>query len=218
MIAPLDFFRAQVDAYAGFVGNDFECEDKNLRAFASRDAFRDWYGQPPGQVGEPYRDEGFYTRELARVSQRKPKKIVEIGTANGIGTLLLRILNPAAELITIDNQTQIAAADAQEHSVGFLAASNGADYRQIIGESGEQEFREVGLCFIDGDHSYEAVKEDSKSAWFWRADKWAIVWHDHNDRHPGVMLAVGEFCAEYGQFLHKLPDSSTVWVQSEERP
>ncbi len=162
---PLEYFKAQTNRYAGFVGNEFACEDKNLRAFASHDDFRDWYGQPPGRIGEPYRDEGFYTRELARVSLRNPKKIVEIGTANGIGTLLLHILNPKALLITIDPRDTIPAGDGKDHLVGFLARINGATYGQIIGRSADQDFSGVELCFIDGDHSYESVAADCALAW-----------------------------------------------------
>lgn len=218
MTDPLEYFKSRVDYYPYFAGHQFECEDRNLLAFTSRDAFRNWYGQPPGAVGEPYRDEGFYTRELARASQRKPKKIVEIGTSLGIGTLLLTILNPDAQIVTIDNRATIPAGDGAEYPAGYLASINGSQHVQIIGDSKDQTFSDVGLCFIDGDHSYEGVLEDSENAWSWKTDKWAIVWHDYNVRHPGVLLAVDKFCSEHELSLHAPSDSSTVWAQSEDAP
>lgn len=216
MTDPLDYFKTRVGYHLGFIGLNFACEDKNLRAFATRDTFRDWYGQPPGLPGESYRDEGFYTRELARLSQLKPKKIVEIGTSLGIGTLLLSILNPGAQLVTIDHRTRIPAGDGKEYVVGSLASWNGADFIQIVADSKDQIQSGVELCFIDGGHDYDTVLSDSHNAWVWRADKWAIAWHDYNDRHPGVMRAVGEFCSKHNLWLQQLPDSSTVWAQSED--
>ena len=54
--------------------------------------------------------------------------------------------------------------------------------------------RSVDFCFIDGDHEYEAVREDLRT-WFPRIRDGGIIGgHDYiNDAHPGVKQAVDEF-------------------------
>ncbi len=211
---PLTYFRACVDDYPRFHGRIFEADDLNLAAFRSKGAYREWFGQPPGRIGEPYRDEGFYTRELADLSMRlKPRKIVEFGTNLGMGTLLLHILNPSAELITVDNRTENPAGDGKDYPTGFLALENGARYEQRFGDAALCLELSVALCFIDADHSYEGVKGDSERAWDNRAMRWAIAWHDYNARHLGCMQAVNEFCGRHRLTLRQHPDSSTVWVE-----
>lgn len=218
MTDPLEYFQACLEAYPHFKGFQFECEDKNLKAFESKEAFGKWYGQPPGQVGEPYRDEGFYVRDLAQVSMDiQPSRIVEIGTSLGIGTLLLRILNPKAHITSVDNRNWVPAGDGKEYPVGVLAINNGSKHTQEFGDSEHYRFEDVEMFFIDGDHSYDAVVDDSENAWHGKSpSKWAIVWHDYNDRHPGAVQAVNEFCAKHKLILTRKPDSSTVWCTSKD--
>lgn len=219
-VTPLFHFRSCVDYYDKFEGIRFICEDKNLKAFESKEAFREWFSQPPGPVGNPYRDEGFYVRDLAEISQKyQPNKIVEIGTAIGMGTLILRILNPGAEIITIDNRNWIPTGDGTERPVGFLAELSKAGHTQVLADSSDVICSDVEFYFIDGDHSYEGVAKDSENAWtgIWKnklLSKWAIAWHDYNDRHPGCVNAVNEFIAHHGLALVRKPDSCTVWTGS----
>ncbi len=213
MSVPIEYFKRCCDEYKGFVGREFTCEDLNLVAFHSLDTFRNWYGQEPGPVGGSYRDEGFYTRELARASmEARPQRILEIGTSIGIGTLLLRILNPEASIISIDNREMIPAGDGNEYPAGFLALTNGSHHTQIIGDSKAQKFGNVDLIFIDGDHSEEGVWQDSLNALTWASPNSAIIWHDFNDRHPGVIRSVNQFCCEKGLLLNSPDDSSTAWA------
>lgn len=211
----LEYFQSCLAAYPHFKGTRFDCEDKNLKAFDSKESFGEWFGQPPGPVGNPYRDEGFYVRDLSEISQQyNPKKIVEIGTSIGMGTLILRILNPYAEIISVENRNWIPTGDGTERIAGFLADLNGADHTQIFDDSSRSVFSDVEFYFIDGDHSYEAVLKDSENAWEGKAEKWVIVWHDYNDRHPGCVQAVDEFCANHKLILNRKPDSCTVWTGS----
>jgi hypothetical protein len=85
---------------------EWDGEDKNIGAFRSKKELAAWYGQGPGVDGEPYRDRGFYCRELAMLSRIiKPHSIVEFGTSLGIGTCLFRWLNPDAYVVTVDIAT-----------------------------------------------------------------------------------------------------------------
>lgn len=213
---PLDYFRQRLAEYP-FIPHHFDCEDKNLRAFASNEDFGDWFAQPPGAVGNPYRDEGFYVRDLAQISlEYHPRRIVEIGTSIGIGTLLLRILNPTASILSIDNRSHVPSGDGKEYPVGLLANSH---YEQLIYNSTMFHHTNTEFCFIDGDHSFDSVESDSEIAWESRSkDNWVIAWHDYNDRHPGVMRAVDAFVERHKLTLIHPADSSTVWTGSKTPP
>jgi predicted O-methyltransferase YrrM len=53
----------------------------------------------------------------------------------------------------------------------------------------------VGLLFIDADHSYAAVREDTET-WLPHVVSGGVVaWHDHNAAHPGVVKVVEEVVA-----------------------
>jgi hypothetical protein len=204
---------------ADFLPIPWEHEDKNLGAFRSKEELISWFCQPPGVVDQPYRDRAFYTRELAHISRIvQPRTVVEFGTFLGMGTCLLRWLNLDSVLVTVDNAEQVRLYDNRPVPVGYLARLQGIPCAFIRGASWEyKSFWAYGtdLCFIDADHSYEAVLKDSICAWQNRSTdghKWAIIWHDYNDRHPGVMHAVGEFCIGHDLLLRGRPDSDTVWI------
>lgn len=211
MVDPLDYFRECVDNFATFRPLAFDCEDMNLRAFCSKEVYRKWFGQPPAPRGTPYRDNGFYTRELAEASLRiKPRRIVEIGTDVGRGTLMLAILNPGAVITSVDNRMHVPTGDGKEYEVGFIARHNGVAYEQIIGDSAKHWFSGVDMFFIDGNHSFDAVTEDSENAIAGANPRGIIVWHDYSDECPGCRSAIGEFCLRHNLELRVLPDSSTV--------
>lgn len=191
-------------------------EDRNLGAFRSKEELIEWYCQPPGIENQPYRDRAFYCRELAMLSRIvQPNNIVEFGTSLGIGTCLLRWLNPLADLTTVDITEQTFMPGDLRVETGYLAKLQRFQCRYVQGDSWKYiSERGVDLCFIDADHSYEPVLKDSYRAWNNRNPfgQWAIVWHDYNSRHPGVIQAVTEFCNDNKLSLQSRLDSDTVWV------
>lgn len=218
IVEPLDFFANQFGRFNNFCPHRFLCDDSNMRAFDSADSFLSWFKQPPGPPGNPCRDELFYIRELSRISQNtKPDSILEIGTFIGIGTLILRILNPDARIVTVDNRAMLPAADNNTYPVGFIALLNQCKHHQLVECSATMEPSEFQMVFIDGDHSYEAVKHDSdlalKCVGLHNGEIRSIVWHDYAPATSGVIAAVNEFCGADNRItLNKLPDSGTVWV------
>ena len=201
---------------APFTPYHFDGEDKNLRAFASQSAFIDWYGQPPGPPGGPYRDERFYVRELTMIScEIQPRTVVEFGTSLGIGTYLLSLLNPQALIVTVDNRRMQYMPGDIAVPTGVLAKHQKIPVQYELADSTSFQFSGVDLCFIDADHSYEMVLLDSERAWANRSrdHAWAIAWHDYHPETHGVMRAVNEFCSEHGLSLITHSDSATVWVR-----
>lgn len=211
----LDYLRDCLQA-AEFKPYPWDGEDRNIGAFRSREELIVWYCQPPGVVAQPYRDRAFYARELAMLSRIiRPRTVVEYGTCQGIGTCLLRWLNPTARLVTVDLNVLTFMPGDKRVPIGHLAKWQNIDCEYVNRNSWNYESPVgVDLCFIDANHYYDPVKWDSDRAWHNRATDhpWAIVWHDHNDRHPGVMQAVAEFCELVGATLQSRLDSDTVWI------
>lgn len=211
----LDYLRDCLQR-ATLVPYQWDGEDRNVGALRSKDELVAWYSQPPAPDGTPYRDRAFYCRELAHISRViRPKVIVEFGTSLGIGTCLLHWLNPAAELITVDINTETFVPGDVRVPIGALAKYQGIPCEYVNCPSWECDYQGVDMCFIDGDHDYGAVLADSHCAMRNRSTsgKWAIVWHDYNARHPGVVAAVSEFCQSRSLSLQSRPDSDTVWVE-----
>jgi hypothetical protein len=210
----LDYLRRCLEE-APFTPYPWDGEDRNIGAFRSREELIAWYCQPPGTDGQPYRDRAFYTRDLAMLSQAiQPRVVVEFGTCQGIGTCLLHWLNPNAHLLTVDINTETFMPGDRRVPIGHLAKWQKIKCCYVNCTSCEFDRPDVDLCFIDADHDYGPVARDSVRAWLNRSTDhpWAIAWHDHNERHPGVMRAVAEFCAAIEVELQSRPDSDTVWV------
>ncbi len=210
----LEYLRARLQRIT-FVPYPWDGEDKNIGAFRSKEELIAWYCQPPGVENQPYRDRGFYTRELAYLSRTiRPRAVVEFGTSLGIGTCLLHWLNPDTILATVDINFETFMPGDKCVPMGYLARHQGIQCGYVHSNSCDYVHRGVDLCFIDADHSYEAVALDSERAWGNKSTnrRWTIVWHDYNDRHSGVMDAVNEFCAAKKVELQSRPDSDTVWI------
>ena len=217
MILDLDYLREQLQK-AELVPFPWTGEDKNLGAFRSKEELVEWYCQPPGVENQPYRDRAFYTRELAMLSRlMKPRRNVEFGTSLRIGTCILSWLNPTAQLTTVDVNTETFLPGDVRVPMGLLAKHNKIPCEYVTSNSWEYNATGVDLCFIDANHTYYPVAKDSERAWMNRSrDRiWAIAWHDYNDRHPGVVAAVNDFCERHEFKLSKLEDSDTVWLMGD---
>ena len=57
----------------------------------------------------------------------------------------------------------------------------------------ERRMPQIYLLFIDGDHSYQAVRADLEVWYDHLAPGATILFHDHDETSPGVMQAVAEF-------------------------
>ena len=192
-------------------------EDKNLKAFNNNKEFIEWYCYHPKKP-EPYRDDGFYSRELTFLSDYiQPNIIVELGTSLGIGTFMLSILNPYATIYTVDNKDiQYLPGDIKVPT-GYISRLNNVYCNYINGDSYKTKIpREFHLCFIDADHSGENVWKDTLWAWDNKNSRYAIIWHDYRIENPecrGLVEAVNKFSTITD--IYKLEDSSTAWTIGE---
>ncbi|MCL4837567.1 MAG: class I SAM-dependent methyltransferase [Thermoanaerobaculia bacterium] len=141
---------------------------------------------------------------LAQVEERRPRVVMEIGTASG-GTLLLlaRVAAPDAALISLD-------LPGGRHGGGYSAlrrplyrsfAREGQEIVLLQGDSHSKEMRvrveralagrPIDVLFVDGDHTYEGVRQD---------------WLDYGPLvRPGGLVAFHDICP-----IPELPDVG-VW-------
>ena len=61
----------------------------------------------------------------------------------------------------------------------------------------------MDLVFVDGDHSYEAVKNDSEKALRMLAPGGIILWHDFAAKTPGIVRYMKEFSQQRPVFRLK---------------
>lgn len=134
----------------------------------------------------------------------KPKVIVEFGVKAGWTSLLLSGLNPHAIVYGVDIAEYI---DSTNIPIGYVCGLHKLK-NFYLSKMTSWEFilpYQVDLCFIDGDHSYEAVIKDSWRAWNNRNvySNWIIAWDDYHPTNEGVIRAVDEFTKEVGYELQK---------------
>lgn len=82
---------------------------------------------------------------------------------------------------------------------------------KLAARSLRDKYTKLGLVFLDGDHTYEGVKEDI--AWWWPLVERGGIMAGHDIKHrrfPGVEQAVNEFMAETGLTCELM--GSVWWV------
>jgi cephalosporin hydroxylase len=147
--------------------------------------------------------QGEFERMVELVMELQPKVILEIGSMHGGSLLAWRLAAPAAKIISVsltngpfgggsvDRSTVVDG----EHVeiVDHLLDMNSHDHStltavmEILGD----EF--VDFLFIDGDHSYEGVREDFTTySWLVRAGG-LIALHDILSHHPSEGIFVQKF-------------------------
>ncbi|WP_049982659.1 class I SAM-dependent methyltransferase [Halorubrum sp. BV1] len=142
--------------------------------------------------------------ELTRVvDEYDPETIMEIGTANG-GAFYVwcRHLDTASKFISIDLPGGLFTDD--ERKIGlFQSFSPGKELRFIRADSHDQstydrvrddildDQESIDFLFIDGDHSYEGVKQDFQMYADLMADDGIVAFHDIVT-HPDDPEAVEE--------------------------
>jgi len=127
----------------------------------------------------------------------RPKIIVEFGTASGLRTRLLSILNPGSMVYTIDKSE---CAGFQDKPTGFVA-KDCDNVKIVIQDSSSFDMPgEVDMCFIDADHSEESVYKDSLRAWDNRnINNFCILWDDYI--LESVEKAVDRFVEERENYI-----------------
>jgi predicted O-methyltransferase YrrM len=174
----------------------------------SQDELLDFVFSPKGSLIEPwqFREEiDALTKEIEKI---KPKFAMEIGTANG-GTLFLlsRLSDPNAKIMSVDLPEGQFGGGYPEWKTSFykkfalpgqqLQLKRGDSHAQSSLEEAKTFFGQdmLDYLFIDGDHTYEGVKQDYEMYSPLVRKGGMIVFHDIAE-HKGSHCQVDKFWHE----------------------
>ena len=125
------------------------------------------------------------------------RRIFEIGTYRGQTTCALAQVCPEAEVFTLNLPPE-----ADPRYAPFLGwYIRKSPFRDRIHQLFSNSFsfdttpyrKSMDLVFIDGDHSYDAVKNDTQKALELLRPGGILLWHDFAGKCPGVVRWVEEF-------------------------
>ncbi len=156
----------------------------------------------------------------------KPRKIFEIGTLHGSGTLQMALNAPQANVFTLDladsphlKTTEVdrrIAAEGKKRMLIFEGLPEASRIRPLYGDSATFDFspfaNSIDLFFIDGAHSYEYVKNDTMQAMKCTRKGGIIAWHDYGRCGVnGVTQWLNEFRSQ-GHDVWRVPGGSLAFL------
>lgn len=105
-----------------------------------------------------------YANKAAVISCFEPKSILEIGTWYGWGISAIKAVNPDAICYSMNPEiTETANNPIKKEDIGYFYREKELDVKQIWADSTQFDYAtlpEIDVCYIDGNHKYEYVKQD----------------------------------------------------------
>lgn len=154
---------------------------------------------PVGAIHEetqhPNQVDLLYVAAMAKA--RAARTIFEFGTYQGRTTYHLALASPATQVTTLNLPPDKDPSVAPFLGVMFKGTELEARIKQIFADSREFDptpfAGTMDYIFVDGDHSYELVKNDTELALKMLKPGGMIVWHDYAAKSPGVVRYIKEF-------------------------
>lgn len=121
-----------------------------------------------------------------------PEIALEIGTSNGMGTVLMSVNAPASKIYTVNIPPEeiVSGEGGELTTVALEREKIGIAYRernlknitQIYANTArwEPDFGTIGVAFIDGCHDSEFVYNDTRNVLKYMKPGAFILWHDFN--------------------------------------
>ncbi|MEI8136871.1 MAG: class I SAM-dependent methyltransferase [Bacteroidota bacterium] len=165
---------------------------------------------------EPWQERTEIVEVLNILEKNPPKSVLEIGTANG-GTLFLltRMASKNASILSVDLpggkfgggypewKEPIYKSFAKKGQTVNLIRANSHDKETHSRVASFFKDKKVDFIFIDGDHTYEGVKQDFENYKEFLTDGALVMFHDIA-AHPNPIYGVDKFWKEIKQeFEHK---------------
>lgn len=168
---------------------------------------------------------------LAAITRHlSPRKILEIGTFDGVSTLHLALNSPEdCKIDTLD----LLELDQSSHDIEDLKYIIDKEKRHKIYTSHPKQekiqehqgnsltypfdrFKAPQLIFIDGGHGYDTVKNDTEKSLTILANEGWIIWHDYSPECPGVFRYLNELSRSYS--LEQIEDTSFALLKTKKKP
>ena len=130
----------------------------------------------------------------------EPKRLMEIGSYRGYTALFLaQHVSPDARIVTIDRHPDHGEAYRNTPLASMIERRVGASDRAMFAQ---EKTATYDLIFIDADHSYESVRNDTELVLPLVSPAGFIVWHDYaNWGYFSGENGVPEYLAELGVTL-----------------
>lgn len=139
-----------------------------------------------------------YVAAIAKYLQAK--NIFEFGTYLGQTTYHLTFASADVSVTTLDLPPEGNPQAGQYLGHYFKNSDKEAFIQQILCNSYQFDpapFKnQMDFIFVDGDHSFDGVKNDTEKAFEMLAPGGIIVWHDYAPKHPDIVKFFAEFTQE----------------------
>lgn len=150
---------------------------------------------------------------VAAIAQlRQARNIFEFGTYQGRTTYFLTFASPDARVTTLNLPPEQDPSVAPFLGIMFRGSDREDRITQLLQDSrlfdAGPHAASMDYVFVDGDHSYELVKNDTEKALAMLRPGGMIVWHDYMPKCPGVMRYIRDFAEERPVF--RLRNTSLV--------
>ena len=148
-----------------------------------------------------------------------PGRIFEFGTYTGLSTLTMAINSPNSQIFTLDLDPEKRSSHTHGSGIGgfapfqvglnFLNTPEKNRISQLYADSTSFNFdsysNSMNFIFIDADHSYEFVHQDTLNAFAMLAPGGTILWDDYiwNEEFPE--------CEGVARTLHELMDKKNIF-------
>lgn len=144
-----------------------------------------------------------YSFLLGALKLLQPRVVFEIGTHYGMTTLYMARELPEARIITLDLPPgeDFVGGRVGERFAGTPEASRIEQLRIDSRALDTGPFRgAVDAIFVDADHSYDAVRNDTEKAFEMLRPGGTIFWHDFTAKSPGVASYIADLSQERSLF------------------
>jgi predicted O-methyltransferase YrrM len=136
-----------------------------------------------------------YVAAIARL--RDCRRIFEFGTYQGRTTYHLTFASEEPRVFTLNLPPKDDPSVANFLGTWFRGSDRERFITQLLQDSRSFDpapyDRQMDLVFIDADHSYEGVKNDTEKALRMLAPGGILLWHDFAAKSPGVVRYIQEF-------------------------
>ena len=178
---------------------------------------------PVGAIHEetqhPNQADLLYVAAFAKV--RGARSIFEFGTYQGRTTFHLTMASPDAHVTTLNLPPEDDPSVAPFLGIMFKGSERERQITQVYADSRKFDpapyAGQMDYIFIDGDHSYELVKNDTEKALVMLKPGGMMVWHDYAAKSPGVVRYMKEFSEQRPVFRIK-HTCLTVYIDVDAEP
>ena len=163
------------------------------------DADNSPYLTVPNRVGAMCLNQYVFDWWARKVADPKCHHYLEIGSFDGVMLSLMAEANPKVEFFAIDPFIEAGSTGPGHYGYWYINNKNLANVTLYFGKSEEhlpkviETGHKFSAIFIDGDHSYETLKNDLEKSWQLLEVGGFMACHDHH--MPDVIRACQEFSA-----------------------